>query len=385
MPFGSKRADLLERSLQGHTSTDQEVRDLVTTALRIPALTSPACAPHPEFVSALGMRLRAEARTLPVREVRPVPGEVEGQSTRTRRSTTRPLVLVIGRGLPRVLIGATASILLVAAVIGGASRSALPGGLLYPVKALLDSAAVQLAGSDFDRGMTLQSQAQEHISDAAALVDRDGAHADPASVDEALLSAYDAVSGGQRALLGEFDRTGNTQALIAVQDFVARALPQVNALRPLVPADSRPNIDALIRLLQEGRTSLARKIAVCGQPCVSLDGAALAGSSVSAPGTVLPSTLTNGGIPIPGATAAITGPGGVVVGPIPRGPIVGQPLPASGGGIGVAVPSVSAPVGTVAPIPRVTTSVPLPLTITSGTINLTTPTVSLGPLPSALP
>ena len=102
MSFGSKRADLLERSLQGDKSTDQEVCDLVTTAGRIPALTSPACAPRDEFVRTLGITLRAEALTLPARKVRPVSREVEGQATGARRPTTRPMVLVIGRGLPRV-------------------------------------------------------------------------------------------------------------------------------------------------------------------------------------------------------------------------------------------------------------------------------------------
>ena len=293
MPFASKRADLLERSLQGYKSTDQEVRDLVATAGRILALTSPASAPHPEFVSALGMKLRAEALTLSAREVRPVSPEVEGQATGARRPTTRPMVLVIGRGLPRVLAGATASLLLVGAVVGGASRSALPGGLLYPVKALLDSAAVQLAGSDFGRGTTLLSQAQEHISDAAALVDRDGARAAPASVDEALLRAYDAANSGARSLLGEFDGTGNPQALTAVQDFATRALPQLYALSPLVPADSKPDVDALIRLIEDSQTSVARKVAVCGQPCASLVGAAPAGSSVSAPPPACPRRAGN--------------------------------------------------------------------------------------------
>ena len=90
------------------------------------------------------------------------------------------MVFVIGKGL-RVIAGATASLLLIGAVLGVTSRSALPGGLLYPVKQSLNSAAVQLAGSDFDRGVTLLSQAQEHIGDARSLVERDGARADPTS------------------------------------------------------------------------------------------------------------------------------------------------------------------------------------------------------------
>jgi len=385
MSFVSRRADLLERGIQGLPSQDPEVRRLVETVGRIPSLTSPACAPRDEFVSALGLRLRAEALTLPIRQVRPVSGrsqgraKKEGQATGGRGSGARPAVFVIGRGLPRALAGATASLLLLGAVAGGTSRFALPGGLLYPVKQVLDSAAVQLAGSDFDRGVTLLSQAQEHISDVGELVRRDGAGADPTSVNQALASAYDAVSVGQQALLGEFDRTGNTQALLGVQDFAARALPQLSALRTVVPVASRPDVDALIALLQQTRTTLVRKIAACGQPCASLGGVRLGSSPSPAPSTSPPTARTTGslpvprlptrgGQPVPGLTAAITGPGPVVVGPTP------SPLRVTSGTRGVVLPPVIPPV--IPPVTIVPTTVrPSPIVI---------PTTAL-PLPPIIP
>ncbi len=369
MPFGSKRADLLERSLDGYSSTDQEVCELVATAGRIPALTSPASGPGPEFVSALGIRIRAEAMTLPARAARPISRDVQGHRIGARRSAARPKIFVIGRGLPRVLAGTTASLLLVGAVIGGASRSALPGALFYPVKALLDSAAVQLAGSDFDRGTTLLSQAQEHISDAGALVERDGAQVDPALVNQALLSGFDAVTAGQLALLGEFDHTRNPQALIAVQDFDVRALPQLKALRPLVPESSRPQVDALITLLQETRTTLARKIAVCGQPCASLVRSVT--SPLPAASTGLPSTVTNRSVPTSGSTLAIIGPLGAVV-----DPFVSPLLIATSGTTAVVLSPVTVGPITVSPSPIVIPPLPLPTS---------TPTVSLLPLPTGLP
>ena len=372
MPFVSKRANLLERSLQGLASTDPEVRNLVATAARIPSLTSRASAPRDEFVSALGLQLRAEALARPARAIVSDSRQVEGRSNVERRSARRPLVFVIGRGMPRILAGATLSLLVVAAIVGGTSRSSLPGGLLYPVKQVLDSAAVQLAGSDFDRGVTLLSQAQEHISDAGALVERDGANSDPAEVNQALLGAHDTVTAGQRALLGEFDRTGNPQAFIAVQDFVVRSVPQLNALRPVVPPASRPAVDSLLALLQETRTTLARKIAVCGQPCASLGGSKLGSTQLSTPstgplsaptqgGVLVPGVGVPGGVGAPGATAAITGPGGVVVAPvIPPRLVGGQLLPTSTGGIRVIVPSVPVPSVTLAPIPGVSAPLPLP-------------------------
>jgi len=371
MPFGSKRADLLERSLGGCKSTDTEVCQLVATAGRVPALTSPASGPAPEFVSALGIRIRAEAITLTAREVAPIARDVQGHRIGARGSSARPKVFVIGRGLPRLLAGATASLLLVGAVVGGASRSALPGGLFYPVKTLLDSAAVQLTGSDFDRGTTLLSQAQEHISDAGALVERDGAQVDPALVNQALLSGFDAVAAGQRALLGEFDRSGNPQALIAVQDFDVRVLPQLKALRPLVPESSRPQVDALITLLQETQTTVAHKIAVCGQPCASLVRSVTLPRSAASTG--LPSTVTKGGVPTSRSTVAIIGPLGVLVDPFVP-PVM---IATSGTTAAVLSPVTIGPIN-VSPSPIVIPPPPPPLPTS-------TPTVSLLPLPNGLP
>lgn len=376
MPFPNKRADLLERSLQGQPSTDPVVRNLVATVGRIPALTGTACAPSQEFVSALGVRLRAEALTLPARTA------LRGPSATGARRSGRPAVFVIGRRVPRVLVGAAASILVVGVAVGGASRSALPGGLLYPVKGLLDSAAVQLAGSEFDRGTTLLSQAQEHIGDARALVERDGAQTDPESVNQALLSALDAVNAGQRALLGEFDRNGNPQALIAVQDFGVRALPQLNALRPLVPQASTPHVDALIAVLQDTRTSLARRIAICGQPCASINSTGLVGSPGPAPTNGLPSTLTVGGLPVAGLPIAglsgVPAPTAVITGP---GAVVGQPAPTllitTSGTTAVTLPAVTLGSVTVSPPPVVIPH--LPLVISTPT------TASLPTAPSGLP
>ena len=357
MPFANRCADLLERSLQGLPCPDQEVQSLAAIASLIPELTSAACRPRDEFVSTLGLRLRAEALTMPVREVGPA-----SSATEARHSPARPVVFVIGRGL-RALAGATAALLLIGVVLGVTSRSALPGGLLYPVKQVLNSAAVQLAGSDFNRGVTLLSQAQEHIGDARSLVERDRARTDPALVDQALVSAKSAVSGGQRALLGEFDHSGNVRALTVVRDFAVRALPQLNALRTQVPAASRSDVDALIALLYETQITVARQVAVCGQPCSSLGGAKPGIPPPSAPSAGLSQTFPGGGLAIPGAPTgglplvgrvpAVTGPGRVVV--VPGAP----PLPTTGSGTsGATVPPVGAGSITVSPPPVVIPSPP---------------------------
>ena len=65
MFLASRRADLLERSLHEPGCTDREILDLVATADQVPALTSAACAPREEFVSALALKLHDEAMRMP--------------------------------------------------------------------------------------------------------------------------------------------------------------------------------------------------------------------------------------------------------------------------------------------------------------------------------
>ncbi len=181
------RAAQLQDLIEGRPVVRSRVRDLAPTVTALGAL-SLAGRPDPDFVAALGRRLRAEAAsaTTVVRagtQVRP-----------TRRATREPgpVIILVGRGLPRILAGVAASLVAVGSIVGVAARSALPGQALYPVKQVLDSAAVRFAGSDADEGATLLGQAQEHIVEASQLV----ATPSPASadVDLALEGAIDAVT-----------------------------------------------------------------------------------------------------------------------------------------------------------------------------------------------
>ncbi|MGN6634947.1 MAG: hypothetical protein ACTHJ6_05710 [Oryzihumus sp.] len=334
MPLLSRRADLFQRALEGAPPADDATAALVGTASRIPTLDGPACAPRPEFVEQLGARLRAEAQTLPARPAR--------AATARQAPGGGPLVLVVGRGLPRVLAGAAATVLVASAAVGVVSRAALPGTALYPVKQLLDTAAVQLAGSEHDRGLTLLAQAQQHISEAGDLAD--GGATDPAPYDEALGAAYDATLGGQRTLLALYDRDHDQQALIAVQDFTTRALPQVQALRSRVPAASVPAVDRLLTVLQLGDEAVARKVAVCGSACSALDGTgdghgpASLPSSTAVPTTAVPGRgLPSGTASLPALPPLVPSAGSVGVG----GGVSASPLP----GVSISVPLPGATVG----------------------------------------
>jgi hypothetical protein len=266
-------------------------------------------APREEFVLALRERLMAEAEQMPS----PSPAGAKAAAGRRAAARSAPVVVVVGRGFPRVLAGAAASVVAVGAIVGVASRSAIPGSALYPVKGWLDSVAVQMAGSDYDRGLTHLSQAQEHISDARALAEQ--SNVDPQEYVDVLRSAVSSVRSGQRDLNTSFDATGKPQALLAIRDFSARALPQVEALRPEVPAKALPVLGELQALLADAESASLRRLAACAPTCATSTGASVSPTDLptlpgAAPSGATTSAASRGaGVQVPG-TAVTAAPGG---------------------------------------------------------------------------
>lgn len=384
MPVLNRSADRFQRALEGQSPGDPRLDPLVETSRRLVAVGSAAPGPDAAFVAALRVRLLAEAESLPA----PGPGASRAAAARRTAARATPVVVVVGRGLPRALAGAAASALLVGGIVGVVSRSAVPGDSLYPVKSWLDGAAVRLATSDFERGTTYLGQAQEHISDSRDLAAR--TDPDAHDIDVALAAAAESVQGGQRALDRDYARTGNPQSLLAQRDFTARAIPQVDALRTEVPAASLPALRRLESLLEDVQVATARRVAACGSRCgealtTSLGASSLPSVATSGAGSatatrpVASPPATAGGITVPGAPVTggagapapgvTAGTGGVTVGG------GGSGVTLSTGGATANLPSVSATL----PLPSGTVLVPLPsATLGTGGITATVPGPTLG-------
>ncbi|HET6856727.1 MAG TPA: DUF5667 domain-containing protein [Streptomyces sp.] len=375
MRLSNRAAERFQHALDGERPADAEAESLLATSRMLSAVDTSRLAPREEFVHALRERLMAEAETMPALS----PAAAQTAAARRAAARTTPVVLVMGRGLPRLLAGAAASVLAVGAVVGVASRSALPGSALYPVKGWLDSVAVQMAGSDYERGLTHLAQAQEHISDTRALSEQQGS--EPGEFIEALDSAVASVRSGQRDLNTAFDGTGNPQALIAIRDFSARALPQVEALRPEVPAAALPALRELQALLEDSQTASVRRLAACAPSCalVSQPGAGpsqlpVLPSTTAAPGGATPGATLPGGVGVPstpvtanpggGLPGVTAGTGGVTVG----GDNGGATLSTDGATLNG--PSVTA---SVPGLPPVTATLPS-ASISSSSVGVTVPT-----------
>ncbi len=381
----NRTADRFQRALDGERPSDAELAAFVETSRHLVGVGGIGPAPDPVFVTRLRDRLMAEAHTLPTAS----PAGAKAAAARRAAARSAPVVVVVGRGLPRLLAGAVASALLVASVVGLASRTAVPGDVLYPVKGWIDGVAVRLADSDFDRGTTYLAQAQRHISDARELSGRSDPH--PADVDVALEAAIGSVRRGQQSLDTAYATTANPQALLALRDFTARALPQIDALRTEAPPESLRLVDALEALLRDSQDATARRIAACGTPCrdiglassggpATLPGslptttttaAPTVGSSITVPGTAVTGQPGGGGssAPAPGVTAGVAG-GGVGVG--------GGGAGVSSGGASAGLPTVSLSVPL---LPSATATVPLPsASIGTGGVSATVPGATLGPI-----
>src|SRR6476646_4468274 len=294
--------ELLQRALDGEHVSEPGILELVAVLHAVQAVDQAGLAPRAEFVSDLRARLLADepAAAAPVRPVAPGADEPDADEPDGPRPPGTVSVLRVAAGPLKLVAAGAASILVIGGALGFASRSAVPGDALYGVKQLLDRAAVQLAGSRYDEGLTYLAQAQEHIAEARELLD--GGAPSTHDLDAAYDAATDATSRAQTILLEVYRTEHRTEALTELSDFYARAIPQVDAMRPRVPAASLPAWQRLRDLLRAGDVATLRELAACGacgerataarQTLASLTGTARPGSSGSgtpAPPGALPS------------------------------------------------------------------------------------------------
>jgi hypothetical protein len=377
---GRLRAAELTPTLGGYAAVAGRLSELVpTTALH----------PSPEYRAELHTRLvelataRAAGRPAPLAD--------------RRASTDRRAVLpwLAGllttwsrRGWRRSLAAATGALLTLCVGVGFAAGSALPGGLLYPVKELIQSAQVQLAGGGLDRGTVLLDQARGHLRDAGTLVGQGSP--DPADVDTALRAASADLSDAQRTLLAQFARSHDPAALTALARFATDQSPVLATLRGRVPVVSEPLVDQLLGQLGTLATAVRTAAAQCGPACAVVPVSDLPGTDglLGGPGSGsgAGSLAGSSGLGSTGGVNGTSGSGGTGLGGLLGAPGSGANGAGTGGvsaggvsvgtgGVGVQAPGVSATV----PAPSVGAG--------SGGVQATVPpaSVTLGPVTATLP
>ncbi|GAA1993273.1 hypothetical protein GCM10009817_39450 [Terrabacter lapilli] len=333
---------LLQRALDGEQVSEPGILELVAVLHAVQAVDQAGLAPRREFVSDLRARLLADdpAAEIPTAPVVALGTDgTDGPDGPARTDGPRgPVSVLHVAARPLKLVAAVAAgIIVVAGALGAASRSAVPGDVLYGVKQLLDRAAVQLAGSRYDEGLTYLAQAQEHIGDARDLLDQ----GKPAThdLDTAYDSATDAVRRAQTILVEVYRTEGRTEALTELADFYARAIPQVDAMRTRVPTGSLPAWQRLRDALGSGDIATLRELATCGACGDRAARARVALAALPAGATGVGGSRVNA-TAAPGPTAGTSAPGGVGSSARPPGSTATLPggLPLPGGSVTNAAP-----------------------------------------------
>jgi hypothetical protein len=291
----------------------------------------------------------------------------------------------------QLVAAVAASFVLIAAVLGFASRSAVPGDLLYPVKQLLDRAAVSLSGSRLDEGRTHLAQAQQHISEARDLLDRGAV--EPAELDVALDAATESVTAADSILREVYAEQGRPEALTELADFLTRARLQVEAMDPRVPQGSRAAYERLREVLGAAEVQALGQLAACTTCGEAATRAQAAIATLVASATASAGDAATGlpGLTVPTATLAVPSIGVTTDGAVVDGGGVTLPgatvnLPSAGitttgvvvGGGGVTLPGATVPLPTVS-LPLTTAP---PTASTSATVLPTLPGLSATALPS---
>jgi hypothetical protein len=293
----STEAALLQRALEGDALPDTDIRALVAVADAVRELDQAGLSPDADYVASFRERLLDDASEIAI-------GGLPGQPDDPRRAT----VLRMPHRALKLVAAVAASILLVATLVGLASRSAVPGDVLYPVKQLIDRAAVALSGSRLDEGRTHLAQAQQHISEARDLLDR--GRADPDDVDVALNAASGSVIAADSILTDVYLTEGRPEAITELADFLTRARPQVDAMDTRIPDPSRPAYERLRTLLAQAEVAALRRVAACAECGAAATRAQAALATLDPAAWTTPTVPTAGptagpGVTLPGATVAV--------------------------------------------------------------------------------
>ncbi len=293
--------------------------------------------------------------------------------------------------LRRALAGGVAAVVALMLGVGVAAGSALPGGLLYPVKELIQSTQLRLAHGDLARGQVLLDQARGHIADAQTLVSQGSP--DPADVDTALRQASEDVAHGSRLLLDHYAATHDPAALDELARFTTTQSPLLSRLRDRVPVVSEPLVDQLLAQLGQNATTLTHLVAQCGAACSSVRLVNLPGPDglpAATPGGV----GTGAGASGSGGTAPATGLGGLLGGVLggtgsgSGGAGGGAGSGAGGAGSGGSVGASVGSGGVGVRLPGGSIGVPAPtLGVSSGgaSVGLPGASATLGPITATLP
>lgn len=178
------------------------------------------------------------------------------------------------------LVGSAALLVMVAFTGAGvfASRDALPGQTLYPLKRAAEAAGLAMTFDDEERAQRNLDLAAIRLSEVEQLVALRGGAVDPQLVRAAMLEFDTATSEGSQPLLSNSDAAGNG-GINSLQAWAATQSARLSVLRSALPEPAVPAADTSIALLDK----LLGRSPELDAPAASPDTEVGASSSPSSP------------------------------------------------------------------------------------------------------
>jgi uncharacterized membrane protein YgcG len=374
-PGRASDAERFARAVDAADTADSEVAPLVTVAQRVRAIDG-AADPDPAFTARLRERLVSTATAEWAAAAARAPAPRRWQRTRY------------------ALAGALATVLAVTGLVL-ASRSALPGDALYPIKRGTERVEVTFTFGDQAKGHRYLGMARTRVEEVRGLLERSRVDARTVS------STLDAMDGetatGTRLLTTAAVRDRAPAPLDDLATWTADQRGLLTGLLDRLPAPARTraveSLDLLRRVAERDAALLAQLSCACltggaaddlgPRPCSPC---AVAPAGSSSPGAGASTGLSGGaggpggsGSPGAGGSAPATG-GPAPTGSPPGGGGLPLPLPTGSGGLPLptqlptTLPTLSVPP---LPLPTTLPSLPLP--------SLPLPSLSLTSLPITLP
>ncbi len=187
-----------------------------------------------------------------------LPGTAGGRSSARRSSLPGRVVLVAAAAAAAVLAVAGGGVL--------ASRNALPGDTLYPVKRVAESIGDVLTVGDTARAQRRFDNATTRLDEVSTLVSQQPDAANPQLVESGFQDFDSATGAGARAMLAGHD-AGGTATQTQLHGWAVDQARRLSALRQELPASARPDADSAIALLERlaARTAALAARASCPQ------------------------------------------------------------------------------------------------------------------------
>jgi Domain of unknown function (DUF5667) len=259
--LAARRRQALEFARAVEAETPEVTSELVDPLQVVTLLRDvPPEEPDPTFVSRLRDKLLSAAAARAEKLESADEGPDDDLAWRRARSPRHQRLLAIAASTLVIVGAGTAT--------AAASRQALPGDLLYPVKRSMETVQLQLARGNYGKGVELLEDASTRLDEIAGLT-TEHPNPDAEQVDQLDQTFSDfsseSTEGGQR-LLAAYAMDDEANAIGRIRVFTTEAAVQLTELASAMPPDMGPSFTKAAATVGTLDALAVRICPTCGGP-----------------------------------------------------------------------------------------------------------------------